>query len=854
MPDRCLFRDLCRVRPPALRSVDLPTLVTQIGVPPDLRYFVDGLRRTKKCLERCAGELDICLRTVPGALEADALTEGIDALLVWGASQQWPADDPRLEPMQRVSSTARNPLSGDYLSVLFHWGNLFYSLEPGNDGSAGSAGGSATAGHDDPVRYEDLMAEFSGYVIATQARIDSGTYLEFCRSWCAHENLLSLLDNPIYPSGQLFSRVGSASRAARRLSLKEHRALFSWLTDPANGEALHQRVFAALGRSWRTGDQELIEHFARLLEKTRPGWRRPQPVRGFRAPARRASRASSQHRTFRDGYVRVPGQDVIRLDFITDEGIRVEHFQPMPEGLAILDEEGVGEDESGSAPAGSGPGEAGFDGSEWIPTGEQRTEGDIDALLLEPGLAGDKQPAALTARWAQDHLRRYQLALGITHMRLSQREVHRLLGELARVDVAAADKEALLALHACLSLGRPMEQIAGLEIHAGTARAGLDATRLHYFLGSRQWVVACPAPAWGKLRRERIERTQWPALWLNDHTAFFELLDRLGLALPGQPFQRITQNRRRAIGDFLGRALPRSEASLERCSGFLFHRLLQVTGGDLGIASLITGHSHAPSRSVAHYANYRPRQIWNAYEDAWRATHRTQSPHPETPGDSGGYGAKRVPTIEAVRALVQALAGWTRDVRASPCARHNAYTAYTVIGMVLGLAMRPVTDVLITEIGGAGDDALLASFVDKARSDYDRRVNPLPGRLIEHLCRYANYRTAIRVLPWTAGCASNFLYRDPDSGKASVFRPSHFGGIAGDAFPLELYALRRFVRSELQRTPGVEGEDVDACMGHWPFGASPFDPLSTYPPRRLRDFAAGPLDGLLGAVGFAPVP
>ena len=68
-----------------------------------------------------------------------------------------------------------------------------------------------------------------------------------------------------------------------------------------------------------------------------------------------------------------------------------------------------------------------------------------------------------------------------------------------------------------------------------------------------------------------------------------------------------------------------------------------------------------------------------------------------------------------------------------------------------------------------------------------------------------------------------------------------------------MYALRRFVRTELEASAGVESEDVDAYMGHWLFGASPFDPLSTYPLRRLYEFAHGPLAELLTRVGFVPL-
>lgn len=836
MAESCPVLVLCGALRPVLRDIDAAVLLSEIGVPPDLRYLVDGLRRTESCLMSFPDELDICLRAVlRSALEAQVVIEGIHKVLDWANRQKWSSDDPRMQPMQRPNAASRHPLAGHYLSALFHWGNLFYSLQPNASGvKSGVLGG----------LFDRLMAEFSGYTIAAQAAIDPDRYLRFCHTWWASKQLP---DFPLYESSRLASRTGNASRAMRQLSLSDHERLFLYLSDVTHGAALHSRVFSALKQSWPEPDQKLLDALALLLEEIRPGWQRPDmPQRRRRSPAR-TQRAFAQHRAFRDGYIRIPEQNAIRVNFVTDGGVCVEHFQQLP-GDSDMPEEAAAEDDVVHGTDASG--KDGLDGAKWIPVDEQQTDGDIDALAVEH--TDPEHRGELTSRWAAAHLRRHQLALGITRDRLSQSEAHRILDELARPEAPASGREALVALHACLSLGRTIEDVTRLEIREGKAGPQTGTTGIQYFLDSRQWSVACPAPAWADRRCQYIERKQWDALWLNDRTGFLELLKRFDLAVPGRPFQHWTESRQRVVDEFLQRVLPQADATIAQCSSFLFYRLLQVSHGDLGIASLITGHEHSHSRSVRHYANYPPGQIWKAYEAAWTLGSRSavvQMPAVQT----GGYGAKRVPSLDAVRALVEALARRVQDRRRPVAERHNSYTAYTWVGMILGMAVRPVAGLLMTSIGGVSDEQLLASFIDKARSDYDRRVNPVPRLLADQLQRYARYRNWIAAMPWVAHRHDEFLYRDPVSEAAEPFRPGHFSAIVGRIFPLELYALRRFVRSELEASTSVEGEDLDAYMGHWLFGASPFDPLSTYPARRLHEFASGPLAELLTKVGFRPL-
>jgi hypothetical protein len=166
--------------------------------------------------------------------------------------------------------------------------------------------------------------------------------------------------------------------------------------------------------------------------------------------------------------------------------------------------------------------------------------------------------------------------------------------------------------------------------------------------------------------------------------------------------------------------------------------------------------------------------------------------------------------------------------------------------------MRPVVEPLITDIIGSSANELLPTYIDKARSDYDRRVNAIPNELAEHLYRYVTFRKQLVVTGPERVKRATFVYVDSE-GLFERFRPSDFLKVVAPAFTLELYSLRRFLRTELRCTYAVHAEDVDAWMGHWFQRLSPHDRLSTYPLQRLLALGKGAISDLLESVGFHPL-
>lgn len=872
-------------------------VAAQLGMLPKLKYLRDGIERSLRCVTAFGMVLDSCLLMVPGALSAAELAAELQALLSWIESQRWLADDPRLAEMARTAGDAPHPLDGYALSVCHHWSNLFYALDPA---AATSASGADQA-------YEALMQEFSMYVIAAQSAATPERYLAYCREWLAND------EQPkwsFYPSSRLASRVGEASRAVRRLSLAPYGSLFAALTDPARGAALADRVASARNGRWPFDLQEALEKIDRLLEDVVPGWRRPRPRVAAGGSPKHASQRM-QRRQFGDGYVRISESSCIALIRETGLGVAAETTVQSPATVEELTAELLetrgpvdqGEEvvagrkrkkdaqeptREAAQMAAREAAEAQLDGQEWLSVAEAVPDGAIEALVLPEGeaehLARPGVRPGTASRWAADWQRRMHMAHPLVPGRLELDQVRGLLRAMADPEKIKPENAAAAAcMHAAIALGRSLEAGCTLELHESLQHTTLQADRIHYGLAERQWVVFAPPPAWQETPVAACERALWPQVRLIDRTGFLGLLQAHSLAHSGMPVKRLTESRRAALLHWVGEQLAGITAPIDACRDFLFYRLLAVTRGDLGIARLITGREHAHSATVAHYAYYRAEAVWDVYRRSWQegtgaaADVAERDPVGDVPASMvrHGYGARRVPEASAVRQLVE----WLREqIRQTAGAeRHNLYTAYTWAGLVLGTAMRPLTTVVFHD-PAIGEGCLpFTTFVDKARTDYHRRITALPAALAAHLDRYAHYLRALDLETRGIGAAGAphashalpFRYCEEDkkekNGNAGsrdekgedrrwrAFRPSDFERLCGPVFGLELYSLRRFVRTELAQDGKLTAEDVDAWMGHWFDGLSPVDRLSTYPMGRLQEIAGGAAARLLSRMSFKPM-
>lgn len=826
------------------------TVASQLGLLPNAAFLDDGLKRSRDCISLYGEEIEYLLRAIPGSrLEPEGLIGGIDAMLAWVKSQDIVASDIRLAEMARESASAAHPLSGYSVSVAHLWANLFYSAAPSNSGGSSPV----------VVAYETLMARFNAYVIAAQSTIVPGDYFAFCADWWRDD---SQPQRSIYPSRRMASRVAAASRAMRRLSLPVYDELLDYLAGWPEESSFFERVIGASERKWSDELQGPLDDIMRLMEMIVPGL---QSTHGTRRRDGAMGPRRETRQKFHDGYVRVSESNCLVSSYSTDDGLTTfETFVARPktadESSADLKAElARGISEEPDAPAALPNIEEirnALDGQEWMPTDEVVEAGQIDAVLISASGADARKVGVspgTRSRWAEDHRRRHLLGHKLTPSTLGVVELREVLEAMMAVPPDSENGAALACLHAAIALGRTFDSASSLEVHASHPGWDLDADRIYYDLEKSSWIIIVPPPAWRDSAITVSERKAWEQVWLRDQTGFAGLLRHFGLG-PGRPVGRLSRTRRQAVLDWLGKQMPVSDNPHRDSTRFLFGRLLELSRGDVGIAGMITGTRHAHGGSVAHYSHYLGATVWHLYRQAWQSKPSktfadNSNLNAEEP--SKGYGARRVPLSDAVVTLLSELRD--RVIHGRGADRHYYFTAYTWAGFVLGTGMRPVTDPHILNLAGNVGDQSVVTFVDKARTDYHRRINVLPKPLAEHLQRYAHHLRALdRDNLTNVSQSPSFRFQETDGGWRA-FRPSDFGACCKPFFDLELYSLRRFVRSELIADRGLTGEDVDAFMGHWFDGVSPHDRLSTYPMMRLHGVASGAVTRLLDRVGFRPL-
>lgn len=792
---------------------DFSALIVHLGIPPDLSYLLDGLGRTSEILEAHAQEFDGLLGLVGGHwTDTGAMLDAIERLKMF--AEGWPPGrtDAVRSPMARKSGRERHPLHGYCILMCPHWANLF--CEPPPESEAWLRGA-----------YADIQAKVTLYILALQVRQRDQAFLAQYEQWAKGRR------QPNQQKGSEPGRIGSGSLALRRLSDPAYESVLNALAAPADtlrtrAQQASRQLFPfhdaqanEAGKDDRDPGVVRILNALRLLEED-----------VFDHPSRTSAGQRGAHGTRRirlpSGYVRLAGHNVLASTDEVGEGLGVTHFfkvpQPGPKG-------------DDKVPAKPDP-EAG-------PPGDTADRLGIALVTLPSGDSSGKSRRLVSER-AAGQMRRFMSAPTHDGSSLSDWQVGRIAEILAGRDSRLGAGPRLL-MRTLLATGRNPRATRFAVRDSTDALADLPAgsqpgNRVFFARQQREWRIEVPAPAFGESERGQVERE--PSRWL----ALPDLFE-VDAALDDRQTRRVLTDPDRqkdalaAIDRWLDRWLWDPSARHRHVRGWLFRRLLEVCGGNPTLAVYLTGQSLAHARTTEHYTALEQGFVRGKYRAAL-------APLVGEGVTNGGdelrshVGARRVPTIGAVRNLV---AGMLQAVRCDQGARQlDALAAYTMLGFHLGVAGRPRE---IRFLDFIDRDAGLAVLEEKG-TRYDRRVVALPPVVRQQMTRYEK-----AVESW--GAQPNretgiFVKRSPAGFPMAPFTPADFREVAsGHGFDLEMYSLRRFVRTELT-TRGADGEDIDALMGHWYAGMSPHDPLSMYPVQRLVRFAQTDVQRLLDDVGY----
>ena len=764
-----------------------------LAVPPDLICLVDGMRRVSAYLSmyRLVWRELLEAGSFPAMTEsrlAAAIEVAIEtATALFGESERV------MGPMVRKDETQRHPLYRYCITVCPIWSTLFNEPRTG------------TPDHEVAI-HRDLQALVMLYTMALYLRLRRPPYLADYDEWARSGR------QPELDSGSATSRIRDASYQIRRLSTPEaapelqafvgatgdllscvHWADVRW---PATSPPAETRGTEDVGR--------LRSESANALRLLHEVYYEP---RQRRTGHQSAVHYNVSHRGRPDGYVRLSGDQLTSGAESLDDGSELEHLFLCATTLPNEDGAVDPADRCGIV------------------------------VLSTPQTPWQRPYARLESLRQVEQVSRRLSASTYERVELTPWQVVRLARGLeeAKGGKSLSTPALVLAL-TLLSTGRDPE-VAPVRFDADAVD---EAAQGAIVCSGNGWRLPVHAPAYGDHPQNPEARLMTQVLCLPDFFDTAAIAGSAGIRRLGgnQSIQRL----RNELDTWLAQLFSDDVVRARNLDHWLYRRLLDTGKRDVACANFITGRPLAHSRSSIHYtavsvgralATYRA--ALDPLQGAFAAT-----PPQTVAQDSGTYiGACRVPTREAVTRLVAGLASRLRESVGYD--RRNALTAYTLAGLHLGTAARPVARRFVHELQYEFGFALLR---EKGPAYHERPI-PLAPDLKEQLRGY--YR-ALRS--WGYSPREAFLRWDDDGWPVAPFCPDDFRRHAACAgFHLEPYALRRFVRTELCEQ-GADGEDVDALMGHWFERLSPHDPWSCYPGHRLARLARGPIAALLQQVGY----
>lgn len=794
-------------------KVKLSNLLIHIGIPPDLCYLLDGLRRTLEIIENNRDEfndlIDASEEGRNSQWSVETLVEQISRATHLAkqliATSKFSVD-PIAWKMERRSILQNHPLNRHGISVCPHWANLFVEYPPESEQT-------------DIKAYKALYSQVSRYVLAAQIRTRNLSFLDNYHGWAdGKKNISDIFFDNSFP----VSRITTASLELRRLTLHTHVDVLRLL----NAEQVDLK-----------GRCDLAEK--RFLEPTRlshsDGTSHPEEERKEKTIAdKRLSTALSSFRllhelVFQDttivnrrrrfdsviqraspvpgpqGYVRIAADDLLASKEEVDDGVSFLRLFYDPNG---------GESD------GTGQGAPPVDSANQHPVVIVRTTSPTDARV------GHRRADA--GRLLK-LLPRLSSTSNIDRSSLTPWQVSKLSESIHSGHMIPA--HALLI--ATLSTGRDLresgvrilDQIPDNEIEFG------------FLLGDRPaWIIHAPPPAYAEDGPTACERPTSPFILLPDYLGF-----RRHIGSSSRQKIEWSHSKTDSMIQWLREALLDDFLTYSHLQSFLFRRLLGASKGDAAVASIITGRQLGHSQSTRHYTALSAQSLGSHYRKALGSLAPTMHGSSDTPSTSY-FGAKRVPTVNAVKQLVLALAELVRTT--TGLEQRNNLTAYTLLGFHLGTAGRTTERRLIRESLSTRD---LLGFHEKG-SRYNDRLVAIAPRLKRQLLAYLD-----QLKLWNASPSNEhglFLFWSNTSQPVGPYTSSHFEGIAKQlGFDLDVYSFRRFARTELIAR-GALPEDVDAHMGHWFDQLSPHDPLSTFPPKRLNELSNSLIEDLLHEVGY----
>lgn len=445
------------------------------------------------------------------------------------------------------------------------------------------------------------------------------------------------------------------------------------------------------------------------------------------------------------------------------------------------------------------------------------------------------------------------------------------------------------AICALLATGCTVEALSEIRWASGREQWRSD---IEYDLSRKEWRIPTNTPAFkSALLDTSPSAAHRPSIHvrLPDYWRFWRFFKGDGTELSRRQLVFKTGATKLRSEARAGFALYTSQGlrlSLERCANVLAQTLYQQTQ-DVGPLSNFISDSSWHSATVGHYQTTPVSMIQRCYRLAQHTIAPKQvsewdklraEADQSLPGDvvpaltpSGGEycGAAHHPVVPDLAARIASMkvSLEIREVEEPADSRiefHNRFVQYVAGWQMFETAMRAIRDpspVLIdgivnhpSNVDEGDQEHWIAYISDKQRGTrYLDRLACLSADLISQLEEWERHARQIGYLVRAAGfdAPSHVFYVLAPDGTPSELTPTHFSE-SGFQFPYRVNAFRRLVRSHLS-TNGVNGEIIDAYLGHGRRGTERWNRFSTLSMKDVADEVRPHLSSLRTQLGWSLV-
>ncbi|MBR9813830.1 hypothetical protein GYB61_08260 [bacterium] len=309
---------------------------------------------------------------------------------------------------------------------------------------------------------------------------------------------------------------------------------------------------------------------------------------------------------------------------------------------------------------------------------------------------------------------------------------------------------------------------------------------------------------------------------------------------------------------------------VDRLAHPLRSQLLQRSR-DAAVAAILCDDNSLHGQTLRHYNTMLVTDVQAHYEEAAKSVLGVASRKPpkvatdeirriNDVGFRTHVGSKLLPRTEYVQSVVANLKrtlaeNSQQNSEQSVRIFSNTQTLYLGLWMTTALALRARIDPWPCSVDL---DRQIAVVNDKEKFEgFGVRLGYLPGGLCQQIRFHQRHRKRLAL---NSGADPSQLEQlgfpnlpvilERSRSEIVALRPSMFTDLIGLQFPIN--SMRRYTRTYL-KTAGAPGEWIDAYLGHWQNGMSPYDRYASMSPMDIQQELRPLLDDMLDALGFEPV-